>query len=238
MLKPRGHRSFGNRIFRRLRRELSRLPYSHKYADAKLLHGTTELHPFAKLDAAGSVLETEKGVKVEIDARPRSKAMADLIRRIGHDGRIRHVRDERFLDWRFHNPLCEYRFLYAGGEALDGYLVLQRLINHPQPYPRVRIVDLEAVNVRVQAALLRTAVRAGAFTELVTWTATANDALLKELDRLGFGPIDREAAAFGCPCFLIRPTSEQRLAEDWRLGNTLLLDLKNWDIRMLFSMAG
>jgi hypothetical protein len=102
----------------------------------------------------------------------------------------------------------------------------------------VSIVDLEAIGGEVQAALLEAAVRAGAFAELVIWTATANDQLLQQLYALRFEPIDQGVTASGLPCFLVRPIADERLDEEWRLGDTRLLDLKNWDIRMLFSMAG
>jgi hypothetical protein len=54
----------------------------------------------------------------------------------------------------------------------------------------------------------------------------------------GFAPIDQEMTAFGCPCILVRPTKDECLDEDWRLGDTRLLDPVNWDMRMLFSMTG
>jgi hypothetical protein len=46
--------------------------------------------------------------------------MADLVRRLGHDGRLRHVRDERYLAWRYRNPLYEYRFLVRESDRLEG----------------------------------------------------------------------------------------------------------------------
>src|SRR5262249_10682368 len=54
---------------------------------------------------------------------PEPEPMARLVARLGYDGRIRHVRDAEYFAWRFRNPLHEYRFLYAGGSDLDGYLV-------------------------------------------------------------------------------------------------------------------
>jgi hypothetical protein len=164
--------------------------------------------------------------------------MANLIRRIGHDGRLRHVRDEPYLDWRFRNPFREYRFLYAGGEELDGYLALKRPIVCPESSWRVSIVDLEAVNGPIQAALLKAALTAGAFSELVIWTSTANDQMLEWLSALRFEPFDSEQAAFGCPCFLVRPIDPERPEEEWSLGDKQLLDQRNWDIRMLYSMSG
>ena len=87
--------------------------------------------------------------------------MADLVARQAYDGRIRHVRDARYLAWRFQNPLHEYRFLLAGGDRLHGYLVLQayRLSRHGA----ANIVDWEASDPAVRRALLHAAVEWGGF---------------------------------------------------------------------------
>ena len=113
--------------------------------------------------------------------------MAALVERIPYDGRIRHVRDESYFDWRFRNPLNDYRFIFAGDEVLDGYLALKGLVNRRNR--RVNIVDLEAINERVQEALLRETVIKGAFTNLISWTATTSDKLLNQLRTLGFEPV-------------------------------------------------
>jgi hypothetical protein len=96
--------------------------------------------------------------------------MADLIRRLGHDGRVRHVRDERYLAWRFRNPLHEYRFLFSEADGrLDGYLVLQA---YRRDRSRgVNIVDWEGETRQVRAELLRAAVDRGGFDILTIWTA-------------------------------------------------------------------
>ena len=85
--------------------------------------------------------------------------MARLIQRMPHDGRLRHVRDHSYIEWRFRNPFREYRFLYAGDPELDGYLVLKRSIDCHEPSRGVSVVDLEAINGSTQAALLKTAVQ-------------------------------------------------------------------------------
>jgi hypothetical protein len=238
MLKPLGRRTRGANFRRDLRFHLNRAPYVWRYTNSGPLYSAAERRPFERLDRSVGPFATKAGSAVEIDVRPRPKAMAALIDRIGHDGRVRHVRDESYFDWRFRNPLCEYRFLYLGKDILEGYLVLKRKIGGPGPFPRVNIVDLEAINGAAQAALLEAAVDAGAFAELVIWSATASDQLVRLLGAKGFAPIDQEMTAFGCPCILVRPTKDECLDEDWRLGDTRLLDPVNWDMRMLFSMTG
>jgi acyl carrier protein/GNAT superfamily N-acetyltransferase len=238
VLKPMGCMSSGKRFYPALRRRLSRLPFLWRYADDPIFYHSIEKEPYRQLDRAPTPFTVADEPAVEVDPRPRPKAMAALINRISHDGRLRHVRDESYLDWRFRNPFHEYRFLYSGGEVLDGYLVLKRSINATQPAPRVSIVDLEAINGDVRAALLKATVNAGVFSELTIWTATADSELVQQLHALGFVPIDQEVTASGVPCFLVRSIADDHRCEDWRLRDMQLLELKNWDIRMIYSMAG
>jgi len=72
----------------------------------------------------------------------------------------------------------------------------------------------------------------------VTWRATLSPSVTGALDRLGFEPVDIERATRGWPCVLVRAVDDTRLDEDWTLHGTRLLDLANWDMRMLYTMAG
>lgn len=182
-----------------------------------------ERSPFTRFDRAG-IGETQ----------PRPDAMARLIQHISHDGRLRHVRDRSYFDWRFRNPFREYRFLYAGDEELDGYLVLKR----EKRVQDVSIVDLEAINGRVRAGLLKAAVTAGAFRDLAIWTSTADAQLVEQLAALKFERPDAKPAALGQP-FLIRMIDLDPPEAEWRLEDgRQLLEAGSWDIRMLYSMAG
>jgi GNAT superfamily N-acetyltransferase len=99
---------------------------------------------------------------VQVEHRPRPLEMADLLERLSHDGRIRHTRDPEYLAWRFQNPLHEYRFLFIEGRSgLEGYLVLQRRIEHIARRAHIQIVDWEAENPKVGEALIRTAAGLG-----------------------------------------------------------------------------
>jgi len=129
------------------------------------------------------------------ETQPRPDAMARLIQRVGHDGRLRHVRDQSYFSWRFHNPCREYRFLYAGDAELDGYLVLKRSVDCFESAHGVSIVDLEAVSGSVKATLLKAAVTAGAFLDLTIWAATDDHQTLAQLGALEFERSDSEPAA-------------------------------------------
>ena len=180
--------------------------------------------PFARLDRAAKA-----------DTKPRPDAMARLIQRMRHDGRLRHVRDHSYFEWRFRNPFREYRFLYAGDAELDGYLVLKRSIDCHEPSRGVSVVDLEAINGSTQATLLKTAVTTGAFRDLTIWTSTADDQTIERLRTLKFERSDSNRVG---PTFLVRPISLSLPETEWSFDGLQLLEHTNWDIRMLYSMSG
>jgi GNAT superfamily N-acetyltransferase len=188
-----------------------------------------ERTPFRRLDAGWP-----RGGHLELAERPRSQAMARLVSALGHDGRVRHVRSAEYLDWRFANPQCEYRFLYASsGEELDGYLVLR---GRPHNV-RVCISDLEARSDRLRAELLAASVDHGRFAQLYVWSSTLRPPERAALAERGFAPADPDLTRRGCPCALVRCTRE-RPPSAWTLESLPLLDPASWDLRMLYSMAG
>ncbi len=172
-------------------------------------------------------LATARGLTVS--ATPRSSAMATLVNRLPWDGRIRHVRDAAWLDWRYRNPLHEYRFAYAGGEALEGYIALRHI--HGQR--RVSIVDLEAGDDATRRVLLAAAADGG-FAELHAWAATLDPRGGARLTTLGFSP---EGGGFET-AVLVRATAGEQASAEWHLGDRPLADISAWDLRMIYSAMG
>ena len=171
---------------------------------------------------------------ISVSHSPPSEAMSELIARLPWDGRIRHVRDARYFDWRFRNPHHEYRFLFAGGERLDGYLVLHRYVTDGYDLEHVNIVDWEATDEHVRAALLEAALRRGQFARVHTWTASRSDSTRSLLEKNGFEThvgVRRQG-------LLVRRVGEESDDPPWRLDSRDPLDIENWDLRMLYSMAG
>lgn len=218
------------------RRGLSKVRYLRRFSSSARLCTPAERRPFARIDAAAPCV-SELGVTVCVERSARVDAMAELIRRKPHDGRIRHVRDAAFLAWRFANPLHEYRFLYAGKELLDGYLILQRPVAAVNGY-RVSIVDLEAADDRTRRALVEVAIRHGAFAELNAWSATLDPSIVAVMRHMGFEASDRHRTVHGLPCILVRATDDTRLEDDWRIHGMRLVDAANWDHRMIYTSAG
>jgi GNAT superfamily N-acetyltransferase len=190
--------------------------------------------PFRHLDTVAR--RTPAGSAVWCTREPRPEAMADLVKRLGHDGRARHVRDARYLAWRFANPLHEYRFLLAGEDVLEGYLVLQayRLVGRG----RVNVVDWEAASPAVRRALLGAAIDWGRFAELSTWTMSLPEEAGAILRESGFLPVTRDRRLPQGLAVLVRSVTPSPSEPGPALGGRRLLDAANWDMRMLYSMAG
>jgi GNAT superfamily N-acetyltransferase len=215
---------------------LRTLPLLWRYADPLTRLQYRLERPFAHLDrearrAAGSLAA---GVRVE--PVPRVDAMADLVRRLGHDGRIRHVRDELYLAWRYRNPLYEYRFLFRAADRLEGYLVLRA--DRKDPARGVNVVDWEATTPVLREELLRTAVDWGNFPQLTLWAATVPTDTLAAVSSAGFVPAGTASRMRSSHTLLVCDVRRLRPAPDMMLAGRRLLDPASWDMRMVYSMAG
>ncbi|MEW6721528.1 MAG: GNAT family N-acetyltransferase [Thermodesulfobacteriota bacterium] len=178
---------------------------------------------------------------VERDAKPGD--MARLISRIEYDGRIRHVRDAGYLEWRFRNPIHRYIFLYRwDGDGLGGYLVLQQYLSDLSDGLRVNIVDWEGTSLRIRAELLQAALRLHPFFDLTIWTVSLGEDSMRLLGDAGFRPVPegQEGAGVGQehPCLLVRGIPGGPAAPEPSFGGRRLEDISQWDIRMLYSMQG
>jgi GNAT superfamily N-acetyltransferase len=189
---------------------------------------------FTRLDSVGATRPS--GGRVWLAREPQAQAMAELIERLGTDGRIRHVRDAKYFAWRFANPMNEYRFLYAGADRLTGYLVLRRCISDRFDTSAVYVSDWEGENVAIKRDLLRAAIDWGGFSELMAWTATAARETVQILLEAGFPEAVRSPR--GIPCILVKPYGTTASAGTWTMAGKSVLDPSNWDLRMLYSMQG
>jgi hypothetical protein len=231
-VRPTGRITTRARAGQRLGRVLAGQRVLWRFNWTRLLASADQRHPFRHLDAA------KTASPITLESSPRVDAMAELVERLGHDGRIRYRRDREYLDWRFRDPTKEYRFLYWEESRLEGYLVLSRRASDLGGWYRVYLADLEATDMKIRSALLSAAMTQGRFPELVTWTASLSDAEIQQLESCGFVPVDQVDTTRGCPCILVRPLGNHLPHEEWLLGGRQLLDIRNWDIRVLYSMRG
>ncbi len=175
---------------------------------------------------------------VSLAAAPRPVDMAALVARLPWDGRIRHVRDAAYLSWRFRNPMHEYRFLFWDDGELQGYLVLQRYRSDRADQHCVNIVDWEAAGDRVRAGLLRAALAWGRFARVQLWTASADASQRRLLRREGFADAEPSSVRTRSSALLVYRLETALSDHTWKLGGRNLLDVSEWDLRMLYSMSG
>jgi hypothetical protein len=180
------------------------------------------------------------GDAIAVETEPRPAEMADLVARLGHDGRIRHVRDEAYLSWRYGNPLNRYLFVLWRDTTLRGYLSLRKRVEAPGPARTgFEISDWEAESPDIRAGLLRAALALCAPAELHAWTATLPPDTVRILHDAGFTPGHKvEGVAGSDDWILVQSTAETPSRSDWSRGGLPLLDLASWDLRMIYSMHG
>lgn len=218
-----------------LRNRMRSMRFVWRYAPR--LSTTIEERPFSRFDERLGTYRTGD-LEIELTDTPYAAHMASLARELGHDGRLRHVRDEEYLTWRFRHPFHQYRFAYARDDSLAGFLVLRWRPAGQGSDRRVYLADFQARNDRVLSDLLRAVLKAGRFPEMATWRATLSPAAARAVEGVGFEPVDQQLAAHGWPCILVRSVDDAGLGRDWTLHGTRLLDLASWDVRMLSTMAG
>jgi GNAT superfamily N-acetyltransferase len=220
---------------RRLRAELARHRLLRRGVRRVARVAGTDRRMFARLDARQRSGARAGWPGVSVSLTPRVEAMAGLVRRLGHDGRLRHVRDQTYLDWRFRNPLHEYRFLYLDGERLEGYMVLQRYRLHAGR--GVNIVDWEATELSGRADLLGAAIDWGQFSRLSTWMAAVPPDAAALLQEAGFLPGSEGLLARHLPTILVRAVDGGPASELTAAGQRLR-DPRSWDLRMVYTMMG
>jgi GNAT superfamily N-acetyltransferase len=213
-------------ISRRMQRYVKKLPF---------LSSGKGHPPFYFLDKNSARQRGKVDPHVSMGRTPRPQAMSQLVEQMGHDGRIRHVRDHPYFAWRFQNPRRSYRFLFWERDSLEGYLVLQTKNEH-KVKSSARIVDWEATNHQVRADLLQAAIRWGRFHNLFIWSAPLPEETNSLLQDTGFQHIDDAGSVIPeSRPLLIRPVRDEMLNADWVVASRRLLDLANWDFRMIYS---
>jgi len=190
----------------------------------------SSVRKFRTLDAVSS-LKTNRGV-VTITRDPRPSVMADLARHVGSGQRLRHVRSEEYFAWRYQSPGQDYRFLFLGDPDPRGFLVLQA----QWKTRHVSIVDWEAASAEVRDCLLESALRLGAFDSLSIWSVSLPKDMTDKLSDFGFAPVHTGQNAIDYrPGLLVKALKEDVPVDHWRIADRKILDIANWDLRMIYS---
>jgi len=162
----------------------------------------------------------------------RADAMARLIARLPRDARLRHLRDDSYFAWRYDDPLSDHRFIYCGGDVLEGYMVLR--IPRNGGGREIKIVDWEGSERAVTHALLDHALR-GRF-PVVTAAALGLDQDKKDgLQRHGFLPRAEGKSGIAAQGHHILVRSLTRDGNAWPQTRLSVLDCATWDFRLVYS---
>lgn len=228
---PLGVRSARAQWLDGLRDVAGKLPLLWRHA-AKTMDFERAGHFFQRLDAAASG-------EILVERTARAEDMAALVASLPRDGRIRQRRDRRYFEWRYRNPLHEYRFAYAcRGGQLCGYLIVERSLSSFANPRRAHIVEWEADSPQVRESLLRGVLQAGRPAELVIWEESAEASAAAVLRDHGFRAIDKLQSSHGIPGMLVWPVALPADPELLRIGGRSLLEQANWDIRIADTSYG
>ena len=224
----------------RLMDSVASIPFAWRFASSVRSLSRSQSDPFHRIDRLLETTLTARGTQLRISRRAEPERMAQLVRNVPHDGRIRLARDAAYLKWRFENPLNDYRFFYLERDGLDGYLVVKRSAARAngEASPTVHIVDLEARDENSKLALLEAAAARDFFDVLVVWSVTLSKPCKDFLASIKYDALTTSSALQGHPSMLVRATDDARLDEEWRLRGMSLTDMTNWDMRMIYSMSG
>jgi GNAT superfamily N-acetyltransferase len=230
--------SGGEQVRERIRARVRRARFLWRLARSKSAHLVSSNEPYRRIDRMGRTAARERNAFIVAERTPRVEAMAALIARLPHDGRIRHVRDAAFLAWRYRNPIRQYRFFYYEREGrVEGYLVLARFEECQLPTLPFHIVDWEGSSDAVRADLVNCAVETARASQLGAWAVSLSHADRTHLARAGFEPTDLDLRRRGMPCILVK-NLRGAPPESWTLGDVPLLDPARWDMRLVYTMHG
>jgi hypothetical protein len=235
-MEPVARRSLHNRTLAVVREHTRgrRLIWRLGHVEGELSSGEPDV--LRRLYREGSHGKKRAGLLVTVDPQPRSRAMAELAARLPDDGRIRHVRDRAFFDWRFQNPAREYSFLFAERNGkLEGWLAVARNLSYRPPMLPFHVSDWEGTSPAVRVELLRHAISWGRFPALGAWTGTMPVEDRNLLASSGFRPSLPALRARGMPCTLLKKLDGPG---EWNLGGKDALSSSSWDVRLVDSMHG
>ncbi|MDH3978025.1 MAG: GNAT family N-acetyltransferase [Gammaproteobacteria bacterium] len=220
-------------IFPGIRAALQQTPGLWRFSNSSLFFSKAERQPFLGIDQHANNPLIHGNRKISATKNPDMDAMCGLIESLPCNNRIRHVKNEQYLNWRYNNPRADYRYIYSRTKSLDGYLAISYLTGNTADGGRTGIVDFEARDDATLAALISYAAKY--FNKLVLWTGTLDKNQLSCFKENGFLPIDPAKRERGCPALLIRALQSD---PDHGFTNLSLDDLNSWDLRMIYSMNG
>jgi GNAT superfamily N-acetyltransferase len=191
---------------------------------------TEKVQTFSVFDT-NTAVNNPIGANISISQAPDADVMADLIKEIGNESLIQHVRDRKYFSWRYQNPRATYRFLYAGSEKLSGYMVLQCKVHATNGI--VNVVDWVAKDLHTCELLLQTAIDLGDFMAITVWSETLPEGIKHLLKDNGFHFEMTDDSQIRLPRLLFRPVLPESVDADWEIDGLNMLDLRNWNLQAI-----
>ena len=174
--------------------------------------------------------------KIRIEENPIPDEMAELAGKLAKDDKLVLARDEKFFKWRYANPLSKYVFLYWYDKELKGYLTAQTPLYRNDSMRKFNITELEGANSTIKMDLLKSAVSLLDTRSVSIWSNMLNEDCRDFLASHGF--IESKStgsAAEYTPTVLVTMTKGPSSEIEHR--GTNLLDINNWDLKMIYSDA-
>ena len=169
--------------------------------------------------------------QIEIDKNPKPDEMASLVKKLNPKNKITLSRDEKYFSWRYKNPISNYLFLYWHDDGLKGYLVAQTPLYNNDTF---NVVELEAVNSEIKMELLKTLLSTSSLRLIYIWSKMLDKNLHKFLLSNRFSEDDSNKGAATSPAtILVRTTNQSHNRIEFQGCN--LLDIDNWDLKMIYS---
>ncbi len=149
------------------------------------------------------------GARIRLHDEVPPDEVAELLRRTSQSpNRLRHVRDGRFLAWRFANPLARHFHFSVRHDRLQGYLLAHRTLTDRDDGPTpTTVLECEAESLPLWADLMDAARCQLPGNELLIWCRDVSAAQSQVLSNLGFSiqhPTGRLTADVDLPNLLMR----------------------------------
>jgi hypothetical protein len=171
---------------------------------------------------------------IRIEENPIPDEMAELAGKLVKDDKLVLARDEKFFKWRYANPLSKYVFLYWYDKELKGYLTAQTPLYRNDSMRKFNITELEGANSTIKMDLLKSAISLLDTRSVSIWSNMLNQDCRSFLASHGF--IESKStgsAAEYTPTVLVTMTKGPSSEIEHR--GTNLLDINNWDLKMIYS---
>lgn len=173
---------------------------------------------------------------LRIEKYPITDEMAILAGKLARDNKLVLTRDEKFFRWRYSNPLSKYIFLYWYDKELKGYLTAQTPLYKLDFMDKFNIIELEGVNSIIKMDLLKSMISLLDSRSISVWSNMLNENCRKFLALNGFRESSLTSSASEyTPTVLVTMTNGPANVIEYRGMN--LLDMNNWDLKMMYSDA-